>query len=41
MTQITVNQLKYLPIFQGIDDKTVNLIKEKTYIKNLKKDEGL
>jgi len=41
MLQITVNQLKKLPLFEGIDDKTVNLIKEKVCIKNLKKGESL
>ena len=41
MPQITVNQLKNLPLFKEIDDKSINLIKEKVYIKNLKKGESL
>jgi CRP/FNR family cyclic AMP-dependent transcriptional regulator len=41
MPQITVNQLKDLPLFKEIDDKTINLIKEKVYVKNLKKGELL
>ena len=41
MPQITVNQLKNLPLFKEINDKTINLIKEKAYIKNLKKRESL
>ncbi len=41
MPQIAVNQLKNLPLFQEIDDKTINLIKEKAYVKNLKKGEIL
>jgi CRP/FNR family cyclic AMP-dependent transcriptional regulator len=41
MSQVTINHLKNLPLFEGIDDKTLELIKEKTYIKNLKKGESL
>ena len=41
MPQITINHLKNLPMFEGIDDKTLDLIKEKTYIKSLKKGESL
>lgn len=41
MPQITVNQLKNLSAFKEIDNKTVNLIKEKAYVKNLKKGEIL
>ena len=41
MPQITVNQLKNIPLFEEIDDKTVNLIKEKAYVKNLKRGEIL
>lgn len=37
MPQITVNELKDLPLFREIDDKTINSIKEKVHIKNLKK----
>ena len=41
MSQITINNLKNLPLFEEIDEKTLELIKEKTYIKNLKKGESL
>ncbi len=41
MPQITVNQLKNLPLFKEIHDKTLNLIKEKVNVKNLKKGEIL
>jgi CRP/FNR family cyclic AMP-dependent transcriptional regulator len=41
MSQITINHLKNLLLFEGIDEKTLELIKEKTYIKNLKKGESL
>lgn len=41
MPQVTVNQLKELPLFKEIDDKTINLIKEKIYIKSFKKGEVL
>jgi CRP/FNR family cyclic AMP-dependent transcriptional regulator len=41
MPQITVNQLKELPLFKEIDDKTIDLIKEKAYIRSLKKGEIL
>lgn len=41
MAQITVNQLKDLPLFNEIDDKTINLIKEKAYSRSLKKREIL
>jgi CRP/FNR family cyclic AMP-dependent transcriptional regulator len=41
MSQITVNELKNLPPFKEIDDKTINLIKEKAYVKKLKKGEIL
>ena len=41
MPQITVNQLKELPLLKEIDDITVNIIKEKIYVKNLKRGELL
>ena len=41
MSQITVNHLKNLLLFEGIDEKTLDLIKDKTYIKNLKKGKSL
>ena len=41
MPQITVNQLRDLPLFGGINEKTINLVKEKVHIKNLKKGESL
>ena len=41
MPQITVNQLKNLSAFKEIDNKTVNLLKEKVYVKNLRKGEML
>jgi CRP/FNR family transcriptional regulator, cyclic AMP receptor protein len=41
MPQITVSQLKTLPLFREVNDKTVNLVKENAYIKNLKKKESL
>jgi CRP/FNR family cyclic AMP-dependent transcriptional regulator len=41
MSQITVNELKDLPLFKEIDDKIINLIKEKSFNKNLKKGEIL
>ena len=41
MPQITVNQLRNLPLFKETNDKTISLIKEKGYIKNLKKRESL
>jgi CRP/FNR family cyclic AMP-dependent transcriptional regulator len=41
MPQITVNQLRNLPLFKETTDETINLIKEKCYIKNLKKRESL
>jgi len=41
MVQVTLSQLKSLPLFEDIDDRTLDLIKMKAHTKNLKKSQML
>ncbi|WP_298842076.1 Crp/Fnr family transcriptional regulator [Clostridium sp.] len=41
MSQLTLKQLKDLPLFECIEDKTLNLIKDSVIIKKLKKSQML
>jgi len=41
MSQVTLKQLKDLPLFEGIEDKTLNLIKESIILNELKKSQML
>ena len=41
MSRVTLKQLKDLPLFEGIEDKTLNLIKESIIINKLKKSQTL
>jgi len=41
MVQITLRQLKDLPLFEDIEDKTLELIRESVMVKNLKKSQML